>query len=805
VSEPRPLASIFGVRHFSPAAALHVRRHLEEHRPDVVLIEGPSDATDQLVHLAHKKTRPPVALLAFTKTRPVRSILYPMAAYSPEWVALRWALEHDVPVRFMDLPASVFLELHELEAKAQAEAEGADAGEADADGANAEASAQEVEAPEDHTHAYLDDPHEAIARLCGEADHDTWWERHFEHTREASAYREAIFEFGKGLREHRRNAPAREKETLLREAFMRREILAARAGDPPKGKARGKAQGSPSATKVVVVCGAYHSPALTDALPPMTDDELAALPRADAVLTLMPYSYPRLSSQSGYGAGNHAPSYFEALHEESLAGMPERLRARYLTEVARRLRRDGIVRSSAEVIEAVRLAEGLAAMNGSPAPALRDLRDAAITLLGGGERHVLEKALREVEIGTAVGALPPGVSRTALQDDFHQLVKTLKLEKYLEDKDQSLELDLRENRQAKTTAAAFLDRARSTFLHRLAVLDVGFARAKAREQRGTAKESWKLRWTPECEIRVAERSLTADSIEAAAAFVLAEQLGEAKDVGAATEVLLRAANCELSDAFPVALRRVQELTVDEAGLPSAGKGLHDIADLIRYGNVRQVDPAPLRPLLAQLYLRSCLLLFGACVCDDQAVPALRTGMDRIHDVAFLGEDGIDPALWLRAVRDVSESDTRNPFLSGYATALLIERGQLTDEEIDREVSRRLSPGTEASVGVGWFEGMVQRNRAALFLRQPLWAALATYVDGLDADGFKRALLYLRRSFSTFAPGEIRRVVGLLAQVWQTWEKPAADVAQVLAHEVEKTLDAEELQRATDDLGDLDLL
>lgn len=789
MSEPRPLASIFGVRHFSPAAALHLGRYLDEHQPDLVLIEGPSDATDQLVHLAHKKTRPPVALLAFTRTRPVRSILYPLAGYSPEWVALRWALEHRVPVKLIDLPATVFLELHELEAREQAEGGGdEDDGE---DGTP-------VEAHEDHTHAYLDDPHEAIARMAGEVDHDTWWERHFEHTREASAYREAIYEFGRGLRDHRRRAPAREKETLIREAFMRREILAAAAGKP-KGKGQGEAK------KVVVVCGAYHSPALTDALPPMTDDELKALPRAEAVLTLMPYSYPRLSSQSGYGAGNHAPAYFEALYQESVAGVPERLRARYLAEVAGRLRKEGIIRSSAEVIEAVRLAEGLASMNGSPAPALRDLRDAAVTLLGHGERHTLEKALREVEIGTAVGTLPPGVSRTALQDDFHQLVKTLKLEKYLEDKDQALELDLRENRQVKTTAAAFIDRARSTFLHRLAVLDVGFAKAGAREQKGTAKEAWKVRWTPECEIRLAECSLTADSIESAAAFVLAQQLGEAKDVGAATEVLLRAANCELSDAFPVALRRVQDLAVDEAGFPSATKGVQDLADLVRYGNVREVDPGPLRPVLAQLYLRASLLLFGACVCDDQSVAPLRGGMDRIHDVAFLGEEGIDPAVWIKVVRDVSESDSRNPFLSGYATALLLERGQLSDEEIDREVSRRLSPGTDASVGVGWFEGMVQRNRAALFLRQPLWAALATYVDGLDQEAFKRALLYLRRSFSTFAPGEIRRVVGLLAQVWQTWDQPAPDVAQTLAHEVEKTLDEEELKKATDDLGDLDLL
>jgi hypothetical protein len=761
------LASIFGVRHFSPAAALHVRRHLDAENPDVVLIEGPSDATDELIHLGKKETSPPVAVLAFTKTRPVRTILYPLAKYSAEWVAARWAIEKKRTLKFIDLPAAVFLELHERDRLARVEVE-----------------AVEKEEGASPTQAYLGDPYEDIAKLSGEADHDTWWERHFEHTREAEGYRGAIFELGKGLREIRQDGGAKARETLLREAHMRREIIAATKG----GK-----------KKAVVVCGAYHAPVLTTDHPVMTDEELADLPRTECVITLMPYSYPRLSSQSGYGAGSHAPSYYEALYEELVAGTPERIRSRYVAMLAAHMRTRGLIRSSAEVIEAVRLAEGLASMNDAAVPTLRDLRDAAITVLGQGDRAPLEASLRAVEIGSAVGRLPKGVSRTALQDDFHQLVLTLKLAKYIEDADQKLELDLREDRTKKTRDAAFLDLARSTFLHRLTVLDVGFASQPRRDQKGTAFEAWKLRWTPECEIRLAEKSLLADSIESGAAFALASQLAEAKDVGEATKVLLLAADCELADALTVATRRVQELTVEEAGFANAAEGIHNLMTVVRYGNVRGVDPVPLRPILEQLYLRSTLLVFDACTCDDAAAKQVRDGMDRAQELAFLGEDGIDPRLWIDAVRRVAESDNRNPFLSGYGTALLIERGELSDDAIDREVSRRLSPGSEASVGVGWFEGLVQRNRAALFLRPPLWSSLSRYVEDLTDEDFRRALLYLRRAFSSFAPGEIRRVVGLLGDVWK-----GTGVAE-LAGAVEKRLDDEEIDALTSDLGDLDLL
>src|SRR5438270_660350 len=71
-------------------------------------------------------------------------------------------------------------------------------------------------------------------------------------------------------------------ENLIRESYMRRcvrEVLA--QGHKPE--------------RVVVVCGAFHAPALTHDLPPMSDKELKALPQVATRLTLMPYSYARLS------------------------------------------------------------------------------------------------------------------------------------------------------------------------------------------------------------------------------------------------------------------------------------------------------------------------------------------------------------------------------------------------------------------------------------------------------------------------------------------------------------------------------
>ncbi len=49
--------------------------------------------------------RPPVALLVYAPDEPRVATFYPFAEFSPEWVALRWALEHGIPARFIDLSA----------------------------------------------------------------------------------------------------------------------------------------------------------------------------------------------------------------------------------------------------------------------------------------------------------------------------------------------------------------------------------------------------------------------------------------------------------------------------------------------------------------------------------------------------------------------------------------------------------------------------------------------------------------------------------------------------------------------------
>ncbi|EMI42842.1 DUF5682 family protein [Rhodopirellula sp. SWK7] len=766
---------VFGVRHLSPMAARDLRDLLDEVQPTIVLIEGLHDATDLIRDIVRKETRPPIAILAYTESVPVRTLVYPLARYSPEYQAITWADDHDADVRFIDLPSHVFLALQPNRVPASAPEEPATSEE---HSTPADDDTREDETNDADSRAPLERPkgvYERIAESAGESDYEAYWERRFEHLDNPGAYRTAAMAFGEQLRDLREDHPQENAENLIRESFMRRCIDEALS------------EGHQS-DKIVVVVGAFHASVLGDEHPSMTDDELTSLPSLNSKRTLMPYSYFKLSSQSGYGAGNHAPAYYELLWDclnapsrveadQKHRGVDD-LAAGYLTRVVRELRKSGTHRSTAEVIEAVRLSRMLSSLKQGTAPVLEDLRDAAVAIIGQGDRGVLAEPMARVEVGTAIGTLPKGVSQTSIQDDFNQKIPSLKLEKYRSTVKQDLSLDLRENRRAKTEASAFLDLNRSTFLHRLALLNIPFATSQnTRQASATWGEAWQLQWSPEAEIALVESVLMGETVEVAAAYQLQQGIENATTVAEAAALVKVASRCEMLPGMLSARGKLQELATQSAAVADTAGAAHELTTTIRFGDVRRLDTAPLLPLVEELFVQSVLGLIASSVCDTAAAKKLMTAMDQLNNIALEFDERVDEGLWIDRLRELARRDDRNALLSGYACAILLERGQMDNDELSREVSRRLSPGIPADLGAGWFEGLSGRNRYALLARQSMWSQLAEYVSQLDEEQFRRSVVFLRRAFGGFSANEKRTIAENLGDHWGISAEEATDLMQ----------------------------
>lgn len=717
--------NIFGVRHLSPASAHHVLAYLERIRPKLILLEGPSDADEWLAHIASEKVKPPIALLGYTTESPVQTVMYPFASYSPEYQAIRWAYRNACEIRFCDLPISAIIRPQDK--------------------------TRHEETTDENRSDYSKIPsifYTRTAQLAEEPDYESFWERHFEHCTVTDSFIEKINTLSLTMRDC---LDRDDLHNALRESFMKRKYCEAiQEGFTPE--------------TIVVITGAYHVSGLLNTSP-LSDEEQNNLAKTPVKMTLMPYSYYRLSAQSGYGAGNNAPAYFQLMWDCLQACDMEKLPALYLSALSETTRKSGNLTSTASVIEAVRLSSMLATLHEGMHPTLKDLHDSAVCLLGAGELSALSEAFARVDVGTAIGELPEGISQTPIQDDMQRQLKRLKLEKYKSVVAQDMRLDLRENRQVKTKEAAFMDMHRSIFFHRLLLLNISFVRFVEQYDAATWSESWILQWTPETEIEIVEATLKGETLENAAAFVLKEQLEAAKGILEVAQLIRKAFVCSLLQEVPNAVARLQTLCVDGNNFAEVAFTAWEISNTIQYRDVREVDTTLLIPILQQVFLRAALILFEGAACDDEAAREFISAMDKMHQVSQEQYESIHDTLWLAKLRELADSDTRNAKISGVAMAILMERNEISDAELQTEVSKRLSYGVPGDLAASWFEGLSNRNRYVLLSRINLWTQLNDYIDSLEDDEFKRALVFLRRAFADFDPREKNSIVEILSDLW----------------------------------------
>src|SRR5215469_2236140 len=400
--------SIFGVRHHGPGCARSLRAALEELEPDIVLVEGPPDAQAVLPLLQFEEMQPPVALLIYAPDAPHLAAYYPFTHFSPEWQALRYALRSMVPVRFMDLPQAIQLaQIRAAEEQAQKERETQEAspesvvpaGDTPVDRASVQSLADVVaeEKPSSGTAEETEQgPLDLLARAAGYDDYELWWERQVEQRQDRTQLFEGILEAMSALRE---DFLPKDKREAQREAHMRQAIRTARR----EGFQR-----------IAVVCGAWHAPVLSKLDDQRADEALLdALKRIKVEATWIPWTNSRLALRSGYGAGITSPGWYEHLWSVS-----DRVTIRWLARAAHLLRSEGLDTSSANVIEAVRLAEALAAMRDLPMPGLFDLREAIQTALCHGNAEPMHLIRDKLEIGEKLGEVPPETPAVPLQRDL---------------------------------------------------------------------------------------------------------------------------------------------------------------------------------------------------------------------------------------------------------------------------------------------------------------------------------------------------------------------------------------------------
>ncbi|MFB7912363.1 DUF5682 family protein [Streptomyces sp. NPDC056061] len=745
---------LLGVRHHGPGSARAVRAALDAARPPAVLVEGPPEGDALLPLAADERMRPPVALLAHAVDEPGRAAFWPMAAFSPEWVAIRWALAHGVPVRFIDLPAANSLAMARAEERDTAP---------DTDGNTRPDRAADEPGADGGAARTPVDPVAVLAETAGYDDPERWWEDVVEHRArggdgvDPGAPFAALAEAMTALREV--YGDGEHPRDTIREAYMRLQLRKA-------GKEFGDG--------VAVVCGAWHVPALATRTTLAADRALLkGLPRVRTELTWVPWSYRRLARRSGYGAGIDSPGWYGHLFDAV-----DRPIERWMTTVAGLLRDEDRFVSSAHVIEAVRLAGALAAMRGRPLPGLSETTDAIRAVMCEGSDVPLALVRDRLIIGETLGDVPDTAPAVPLQRDLARQQRTLRLKP--EEAERELDLDLRKD----------IDAARSRLLHRLRVLAVGWGEpATGRSSTGTFRESWRLCWEPELYVRVAEAGTWGTTVLSAASAKAEAQAASADSLAEITALAEHCLLAELTDALPVVMRTLADRAALDADVGRLADALPALARALRYGDVRSTDTAALGEVAAGLVERVCVGLPPACTgLDADGAAEMRRRVDGVHAaLALLRGAAATPAggsgglreRWVAVLHRLAARDTVAGVIRGRAARLLLDEGRIAEDGAARLMGLALSPGTPTADAAAWIEGFVGGAGGGLLLvhDERLLGLVDAWLTAVPADAFADVLPLLRRTFSAYDAG-VRRTLGELARRGPAAGGTTADITGV---------------------------
>ena len=712
---------LLGIRHHGPGSARNVKAFLEAQRPDIILVEGPPEAEDILQWTNHADVKLPVAILAYQTDHIQQSAFYPFATFSPEWQAILFAKKNSIPLRFMDLPLAHSFALKNSKIKNEEEA---------LTPVIDDEKENTTTAEEDEIVVQEIFPLEQMAYIAGYDSNEDWWNSQFEERQN----NEQIFEAVATVMTAARAAKIEEATTEdnLREAYMRKIIREAERE---------------MFTNIVVICGAWHVPALSNMGKAKDDNELLkGLPKVKVSCTLVPWTNSRLSYFSGYGAGIKSPGWYEHIWKS-----PNHDGIEWMVKVAKLLRKKQMDTSVAHLIEAVKLAKTLSVLREKSNIGLDELNEATITVLCNGESTLMQLVQQELIVGYRMGKVPSSIPKPPLQVNIESLQKKLRL--LVSDVVKEYVLDLRKE----------MDLERSVFLHRLQILEIKWGSKVIVNSKGTFKEQWNLKWDPEFSIEIIEKGNLGNTTETAAANFVLQNIQEATSLQVLCNLLEITIPAELPNAIDGLIQQINNTAASTTDVVALMQVVPPLVNISRYGNVRKTDSVLVHGIVESMVTRTCISLPSACtgVAEDAAQELVQM-IQKLHEAILILSHPELTKLWQDCLQKIAASQAAAPIIAGYCSRLLNEYKILIDDSLIKAFYYAMSTATAPTIAAQWLEGFLKGSGTILLFDESLWQILNNWIAQLDDVTFIDTLPLLRRTFANYTPSE-KNKLGLKAK------------------------------------------
>ena len=726
----------YGIRHHGAGSAKSLKKALVEQKPDIVLIEGPPDAEDVIPLVLNKALKPPVAILIYNPKNLSQASFYPFATFSPEWIAMQYALSHQIPVQFMDMPSGVNFALEEAEI-------------IEVEEVNETEEIKTEEINQENNLGLRKDPLAYIAEAAGYEDGERWWEVMVEHRNTSEGIFPAIAELMMQLRKELA-FPESERD-LMREAFMRKILRNAEKNHQ----------------NVAVVCGAWHVPALIEKPPVKSDNTLLkGLKKIKTKSNWIPWTYQKLSVESGYGAGVHSPAWYELIFKSRTDSV-----IRWFIEVARLFRKEDLDASSAHVIEAVRMSESLATIRDLSIPGIQEMYESAVAIFCGGYEEPMQLIRQKLIIGDKMGKVPDSEDVIPLHQDIKKHQKSLRLPLQKPDlnkpNDDFLKLDLR----------ADFDLQKSHFLHRLNLLGIDWGKKQrvTGKQQGTFHEHWELDWQPELALKIIEVGIWGNTVLEAAGNFVKDKATQCEALDEISTLLIKVLDADLETALAVVIQKMMDLSALTRDVGHLMKALSPMVTIRQYGNVRKTDLSMVAQVVDGIIPRICAGLPGACqsLSEEAAQEMYRLILQVNSNINLINDDKYRQ-LWEEVLDKLSVlEEVVHPIIRGACTRILLDQEVDSLENSREKMGLALSASNPPKDAAYWLEGFLHGSALLLLNNQILWEALDDWVKNLSAEVFQDMLPLLRRTFANYSIPERQKIADLAKHGKSTMQNQAA--------------------------------
>ena len=754
----------FPVRHHSPACAYHLKKIIEDYKPETILIEGPSDSNFLMEYMTTEETIPPFCIYSsyIDKSGEKCRSYYPFLDYSPEFVAIKKSYELKINCAFIDMPFGYIIEnsKNNINRKPISIYD------------------------KDNNKFNVNDYTIRLTKKSGLKSFAEFWERDFEIKgilKNSEDFIKSVFALGYYMR----LIESEDIETKNREYFMAKNI---------------KEFIDKKIDKILVITGSFHVKGIIDKLKDFEniEKEFSKLKKYEIQNSsnyLIPYSFEEADQRKGYIAGIEYPAFYnniwKKLNEDYIDNAYTETVKSFIIKAAG-INRDYYNINIPDCINAYYMAINLAKLRGKNNAGVYELIDAVksafikgeINLENTGNIELMMKLLSGIANGkvSSKSIVPPVVL------DFRNLCKThrIRIDK-TETTESILDIIKDKNHFEK-----------SKFFHKMRFLDIGFCKLIKgpdyinKIDKNLAREIWKYKYNSQVEALLIDKSVYGTSIEELCLNFIKDKLKSRLNSEEISKLIIESTVMGLYNFLIDNYNEIENIILSDSDFISLCKALDNFSYLINIekinGNINKDREnifnnaditSKIKSLSKHAFILAVQNMESIKNFDEENALKYSVYIKNLYIYTLENED-----LYYLDCKEIFNEKIdfmlQNTFGSSHIYAVCIsikyKSSRIDAKEFASIISNFLETAETESIAY-FLNGIFLIARDIIFINDDLINEIDKAIKNIEENKFIEILPNLRLAFTNLTPTETERLSLIISKIYETKESNEENISE----------------------------